>query len=94
MEVERVFSLALLAPSRPCFLPHLPLLLALPQKVIFGDGSRPAVLEAAGVHDPQAFVVCHRNKEQVGSGGEGECEDEGEGGGRRGGETGLEQDEG
>ena len=34
--------------------------------VIFGDGSRAAVLEAAGVENPRAFFVCHRNKEQVG----------------------------
>ena len=33
--------------------------------VIFGDGSRPAVLEAAGVENPRAFLVCHRNKEKV-----------------------------
>ena len=41
---------------------------------MFGDGSRPAVLEAAGVENPRAFLVSHRNKEQVRSraGGQGE----------------------
>jgi len=32
--------------------------------VVFGDGSRRAVLEAAGVERPRAFVVCHRKKDQ------------------------------
>lgn len=33
--------------------------------VIFGDGSREVVLQAAGVKRPRAFVVCHRNSEQA-----------------------------
>jgi voltage-gated potassium channel Kch len=33
--------------------------------VIFGDGSRRAVLEAAGIERPRAFIVCTRNKQQV-----------------------------
>ena len=33
--------------------------------VIFGDASRRAVLEAAGVENPRAFLVSHRQKEQV-----------------------------
>lgn len=33
--------------------------------VIFGDGSRQVVLQAAGVKRPRCFVVCHRNSEQV-----------------------------
>ena len=41
---------------------------------MFGDGSRPAVLEAAGVENPRAFLVSHRNKEQVCSRAEGQGE--------------------
>lgn len=33
--------------------------------MIYGDGSRPSVLKAAGVNIPRALVVCYSNRDQA-----------------------------